>query len=277
MGLYDQPNSWQCGPFALKHGLLAYGIFAHEDMLAKAAGSTVEWGTDDGQLAETARDYGCKLLVERYRTASFTRRALRRYLAVHTPVLLCLDQWDHWVTAVGADDTHVVVLDSHYDTVVRLELWSVVLRRLGFRHRPWRWGPTLHWYDLHPLLARGEPALRLALNTDRAQRLLDAPATFRRSLDEYAQRLVPYAARNGRRSAAFALAPWLTNGGISGGGVTLPGETVERVAFAAELFDVRCDAAAARDLVRVLAAKPAEVIPMRAKAITAEEPLAVAS
>jgi hypothetical protein len=277
MGLYDQPNSWQCGPFALKHGLLAYGIFAHEDMLAKAAGSTPELGTDDRQLATTARDYGCKLLVERYRTASFARRALRRYLAVHTPVLLCLDQWDHWVTAVGADDTHVVVLDSHYDTVVRLEPWSAVLRRLGFRRRPWRWGPTLHWYDLHPLLTRGAPALRLALNTDRARRLLEAPATFRRALDEYAQRLVPYAARNGRRSGAFALAPWLTAGNIASESGTPSGETVERLAFAAELFDVRCDVAAARDLAGALAAKPAEVAPMRAKAITTEEPLAVAS
>jgi hypothetical protein len=277
MGLYDQPNSWQCGPFALKHGLLGYGIFAHEDVLAEAAGSTPELGTDERQLANTARDYGCRLLVERYRTASFAQRALRRYLAVHTPVLLCLDQWDHWVTAVGADDTHVVVLDSHYDTVVRLEPWSVVFHRLGFRRRPWRWGPTLHWYDLHPLLTRGEPALRLALNTDRARRLLEAPATFRRALDEYAQRLVPYAAHNGRRSGAFALAPWLTSGESARGGVTLPAETLERVAFAAELFDVRCDAAGARDLARSLATKPAEVVPMRAKAIAAAEPLAVAS
>jgi hypothetical protein len=276
MGLYDQPNSWQCGPFALKHGLLAYGIFAHEDLLAKVAGSTVELGTDDRQLAKTARDYGCNLLVERYRTAFAAKRALRRHLAVHIPVLLCLDQWDHWVTAVGADDTHVVVLDSHYDTVVRLEPWRGVLRRLGFRRRPWRWGPTLRWYDLHPLLTRGEPVLRLALNTNRARRLLEAPAPFRRALDEYAQRLVPYAVRNGHRSSTFSLGPWLTNGGASNGGITLPAETLERVAFTAELFDVRCDAAAAHDLTRALATKPAEA-PMRAKAIAAEERLAVAS
>lgn len=253
MGLYDQPNSWQCGPFALKHGLLAYGIFTHEDTLAATAGSTPELGTDDRQLAKTAREYGCVMSLERYRTAHFARRALMRYLGEHTPVLLCLDQWDHWVTAVGADATHVVVLDSHYDTVVRVEPWKLVLRRLGFRRKLWHRGPTVRWYDLHPLGTRGEPVLRLGLTVDRARRLLEAPSAYRRTLDEYARRLVPFAAHNGRRSGAFALAPWLRDGGPSRTDVSLSPDAVEPVAFTAELFDVRCDAAAARDLVRSLA------------------------
>jgi hypothetical protein len=253
MGFYDQPNSWQCGPFALKHGLLAYGIFAHEDAIADAAGSTEAHGTDEHQLCRVALEHGCVMQVERFRSAFTARRALTRLLTDHTPVLLCIDQWDHWVTAVGADDTHLVVLDSHYDTVVRLEPWEPYLRRIGYLHRPWRWGPRLAWYDLHPLLARGETGMRLALTPERARRLLEAPAAFRTALDDYARQLTPFAAHNGRRSGAFALAPWLeANRATLADAIS--DETLASLAFTAELFGVRADGEGVRDLARVLRA-----------------------
>lgn len=276
MGIYDQPNSWQCGPFALKHGLLAYGIFAHEDALAKAAGSTETNGTDERQLRATARGYGCTLQVERYHSAFTARRALERLLADHTPVLLCVDQWDHWVTAVGADQGHLVVLDSHYDTVVRVEPWEPYLRRLGYRHRLWNWGPAVAWYDLHPLRARGETGMRLALTPEQARRLLDAPPAFRTALDEYARQLTPFAAHNGRRSGAFALAPWFeTNRAMLAEAV--PEDTLSSLAFTAELFGVRADAEGVRDLTRVLRARAVERrVPVRAVRERDEE-LAAAS
>jgi hypothetical protein len=251
MGLYDQPNSWQCGPFALKHGLLAYGIFVHEDALACEAGSSEEHGTDDRQLMRIARNHGCVLQLERFHTALTARRALTHLLADHTPVLLCVDQWDHWVTAVGADETHVVVLDSHYDTVVRLEPWEAFMRRVGYRHRLWSWGPSVTWYDLHPLRTRGETGLRLALTTERARMLLAAPPTFRAALDDYARELLPFAARNGHRSGSFALGPWLVEGGHRHASA-LPPETLDTWAFAADLFQVRCEPDALRELVRSL-------------------------
>lgn len=257
MGLYDQPNSWQCGPFALKHGLLAYGIFAHENAIADAAGSSEALGTDERQLCDTAREYGCIMGVERYHSAFTARRALTRLLADHTPVLLCIDQWDHWVTAVGADDTHLVVLDSHYDTVVRLEPWEPYLRRIGYQHRPWKWGPRLAWYDLHPLLARGETGMRLELTPERARRLLEAPAAFRTALDEYARQLTPFAAHNGRRSGAFALAPWLEANRVTLADA-IPDETLAALAFTAELFGVRADGEGVRDLARVLRTRAVE-------------------
>lgn len=257
MGIYDQPNSWQCGPFALKHGLLAYGIFAHEDALAEAAGSTATFGTDERQLTRTAREYGCVLQLERYRSMFTARRALARLLADHTPVLLCVDQWDHWVTAVGADEAHLVVLDSHYDTVVRLEPWEPFLRRLAYRHRRWAWAPRIAWYDLHPLRTRGETGMRLALTTERARRLLEGPAAFRTSLDEYARQLTPFVAHNGRRSGAFPLGPWLE---ANRGAFTdlVPRETLECLAITADLFGVRADLEGVRDLSRVLRVRGAE-------------------
>jgi hypothetical protein len=257
MGIYDQPNSWQCGPFALKHGLLAYGIFAHEDALAIAAGSTETHGTDERQLTNTARSYGCVLQLERYHSKLTARRALARLLADHTPVLLCVDQWDHWVTAVGADETHMVVFDSHYDTVVRLEPWEPFLRRLAYRHRAWAWAPQVAWYDLHPLRTRGETGVKLALTTARARQLLDGPPAFRKSLDDFARQITPFAAHNGRRSGAFPLGPWLEANRATFADA-VPNDTLASLALTADLFGVRADAEGVSDLSRVLRIRDAE-------------------
>ncbi|MDH4043881.1 MAG: hypothetical protein OEY20_07980 [Gemmatimonadota bacterium] len=252
MGLYEQPNSWQCGPFALKHGLLAHGLFAHEDALARAAGSTEAHGTDERQLMGAARDHGCVLRLERYHTAHTARRALLRLLGDHIPVLLCVDQWDHWVTAVGADDAHVVVLDSHYDTVVRLELWDAYLRRVGYPHRLGGWGPRVAWYDLHPLLARGETGMRMALTTERARHLLATPAEIRMTLADRARQLAPFATRAGRRSGSVALGPWIAEFGAQRA-PAVSAQTLEAWAFTAEIFEVRCDTDRLPEVIRLIA------------------------
>ncbi|HEX9631615.1 MAG TPA: hypothetical protein VGA02_04040 [Gemmatimonadales bacterium] len=251
MGLYDQPNSWQCGPFALKHGLLAHGVFVHEADITKVAGTTETDGTDDRQLARAAQAFGGVLQCRRYRTAFGARRALRRLLAAQVPVLLCVDQWDHWVTAVGADAQHVAVLDSHYDTVVRLEPWGPFVRRIRYRDPRGGWLRRLPVYDLHPLAVRGETGLRLVLTPDRARRVLQAPASVRGALDDYAQRLAPFAARNGPSSGAVPLASFLADRTPD---LTAQADAaaVASFALAAEVFGIRCDPAGLRDVVRVV-------------------------
>jgi len=251
MGIYDQPNSWQCGPFALKHGLLAHGVFVHEADITKVAGTSETDGTDDRQLARAALAFGGVLQLDRYRTAFGARRALSRLLAWNTPVLLCVDQWDHWVTAVGADADHVVVMDSHYDTVVRLEPWGPFLRRIAYRDPHGTWLHRRPVYDLHPLAVRGETGLRLALTPARAARLLTAPATIRGTLDTYAQRLAPYAARNSGRSGAVSLAGWLADRQTD---LLTDAEraAVEPFALAADLFGIRCETTGLADVLRAV-------------------------
>lgn len=276
MGLYEQPNSWQCGPFALKHGLLAHGIFAHEDVLAHAAGSTEAHGTDERQLMRTARDHGCVLQFTRYHTAFTAKRALTRLLGDHTPVLLCVDQWDHWVTAVGADNANIVVLDSHYDTVVRLEPWDAYLQRVGYRHRLWGRGPRIAWYDLHPLLARGETGMRLALTTERARRLIAAPGAFRAALADHARQLAPFATRNGRQSGSVALGPWIREHAARQASA-VPAETFNAWAFTAELFEVRCDADRLRDVTRLIDGSAERPVPATSRYAKGSTAVAVAT
>jgi hypothetical protein len=251
MGIYDQPNSWQCGPFALKHGLLAHGVFVHEEDITKIAGTTESDGTDDRQLARAAKAFGGVIECRRFRTAFGARRALARLLAAQVPVLLCVDQWDHWVTAVGADAEHVAVLDSHYDTVVRLEPWEPLMRRVAYRDPHGSWLHRLPVYDLHVLAVRGETGLKLTLTPAHARRVLAAPAAVRGALDTYAQRLAPYAARNGRSSGAVALARWLADR-TPDLAAQVDAGTLASFALAAEVFGIRCQPSDLGDVVRVV-------------------------
>ena len=50
MGIYPQPNLWQCGPFALKHALVALGILRDEKDISRLAGTHWWHGTDEIQL-----------------------------------------------------------------------------------------------------------------------------------------------------------------------------------------------------------------------------------
>jgi hypothetical protein len=194
MALYGQPNSWTCGPFALKHALLALGVFAREEELARAAGSTERLGTDEPGLRRAARLHGAELRLVRETRPAPAREALSQWLGRGVPVLLCLDQWEHWVTVVTADAQQVVIFDSKYDAPLRSEPWTAMLDRLVCR-RPLlggAWTRTL--YDLNPIVPRRAPRLRLALSVDRARQLERAEnATLANRWDEYAQALLPLA------------------------------------------------------------------------------------
>jgi len=158
MGFRTQPNSWQCGPLALKHALLALGIVAEDGLLTRASGAGEE-GTDERDLARAAARYRCDLGFERLRGAAAARRALAARLRGATPVLLCVDGWSHWVAAVGMEDDTVVLLDSREDGVFVTVPWSVLASRIAYPD-----GPRRALYDLHPLLTRRpSPAARFSL------------------------------------------------------------------------------------------------------------------
>jgi hypothetical protein len=158
MGFHTQPNAWQCGPFALKHALLSLGIVADEGALTRAAGASEE-GADERDLGRAAARYRCDLGLERLRDAAAAKHALSAHLRTRTPVLLCVDQWTHWIAAAGMEDDQVVLLDSRVDGVFLTLGWSLLESRLGYRTSG---GSIL--YDLHPLAPRRpSPRARFSL------------------------------------------------------------------------------------------------------------------
>ncbi len=268
MSIYGQPNSWQCGPFALKHALITLGIFTHEDRLTELAGSTVE-GTDEIELARAAGAWGCDLLTVRRRHAWSAWRELRTLLARGAPVLLCLDQWDHWVTVVAEERDRVMVFDSHYDhPVLRIEPWAHVARRLAYRV-PRRLGfGARRLYDLHPLVSRERRPARLALTLARARQLLELEhGALARTFDRYAERLLSLEAigtvasarpldrvLEERRSTILG-----TVADVHGVNHGAPERELKRLAFVAGLYGLRLDPAHEHDAVGRLAAVIAQL------------------
>lgn len=209
MAIYAQPNSWQCGPFALKHALLAVGRFAHEEELTRLAGADASHGTDDTGLARAARAHGCKLRLVRRKDAAAARSALTTTLARGMPALLCLDHWEHWVAAVGVEGDQFVLFDSHFDQPLRVEPWDRLGRRLEYRERRWLGTRTL--YDVHPLEPRTRRRFRLGLTPPLAKRLLAAgDGRLSRDWDDLARQLLTLGAPQGPQlEFGVPLAEWI--------------------------------------------------------------------
>lgn len=209
MAIYAQPNSWQCGPFALKHALLAVGRFAHEDDLARIAGADATRGTDDIGLARAARAHGCALHMVRRSDQDAAQHVLTRILSRGVPALLCLDQWDHWVAAVGVERDRFVVFDSHFDQPLRVEPWERLGDRLAYREERWLGTRTL--YDVHPLEPRSRRRFRLALTPGLAERLLTAgDGSLSRDWDDLARELLVLGAPPGPQlEFGDSLAEWV--------------------------------------------------------------------
>lgn len=267
MGIYTQPNDWQCGPFALKHALLALGSFEHENVIARLAASDTS-GTDEVGLGRAARRLGCDLLMVRTYDADAARRALDQHLALHTPTLLCIQEWTHWVAVVHQHDGHYVAFDSREEGVLKVLPWEE-LRGLLVYHEGGAGHGAHPIYDLHPVVPRHLPWAWAEFSPHRARELLKPE---RRSIvqrwERYATGLkpvciplslqgelaLPLAELLERHRAAVAARVEHVGGGDAGALLPL----VSELAFVAEVYglEVRPDAEAlALDRVSALVAR----------------------
>lgn len=155
MGLYPQPNNWQCGPFALKHGLIMLGRIVDEKKISRIAGASWWNGADEIKLARAAKAYDCEIRLIRRKKTARAKRELLLALRKGYPALLCVDQWNHWIAVVGTDHDKFVLIDSRKAPVIQVATWPTLRRRWGFRQKD-RDDPTQTetLYDLHPVIPK---------------------------------------------------------------------------------------------------------------------------
>jgi hypothetical protein len=129
MSFYPQPYKYQCGPFALKYGLVMLGKFENEREIGKKAGSTWWYGTDEIGLAKAAKNFNCKMKYFRRETPEEAVKALSYHLKEGLPCILSVDDWEHWITVITEQKNKFIVVDSALEKVIVIYTPKQLLKR----------------------------------------------------------------------------------------------------------------------------------------------------
>lgn len=155
-----QINKYTCGPAALRHALLVYGVRVDTARLSKIAGTS--WrGTDANQITRAGATFGCSLGWDRRHTPANARETLRNYSASEIPVLVCVDRDEtpgaHWITVVHASSRTVTYLDSSRGSpIMRRQTWRAFLgRACAWYPASLPRGLATTIFDLYPLTRKG--------------------------------------------------------------------------------------------------------------------------
>lgn len=129
MSFYPQPYKYQCGPFALKYGLVMLGRFENEKEIGLRAGSTWWYGTDEIGLAKAAKSFDCKMKYFRRETPEEAIKALSGHLKTGLPCILSVDNWEHWFTVINEQQGKFIVVDSGLEKVIVIYTANQLLKR----------------------------------------------------------------------------------------------------------------------------------------------------
>ena len=147
-----QPNGYTCGPSALRHALLCYGVQRSVRWLAAACEADSD-GTNEYALHATARTLGFTTRHYKFNTSGLTQATIRWHVRHGHPMLCCVDSatdgpWQHWIAVVGAGGYGVTIADSaRPGPVVRRHTWKQFMRRLAV----WEDAHT-NRYDIYALI-----------------------------------------------------------------------------------------------------------------------------
>ncbi len=166
-GFYPQPEEWTCGPFALKHAMVSLGRAVEAGDIAQTARTHWWSGTDEIRLARAARSFDCDLVLERSSDAEAARKRLITYLRKQVPVLLCVDEWAHWITVVGVEGRRFLVIDSGQDPVLTIYTWAQLRARWMFHDTDYCKDEPPVLYDLHAIVPRSNSGVKADFSIDR--------------------------------------------------------------------------------------------------------------
>ena len=170
MGLYEQPNDWTCGPFALKHALVTLGRLADEDAISQVAAPHWWAGTDEIKLARAARHFDCEMPFVRRTDPDRAYSTIVRYINMRLPVIICVDDWGHWITVVRHEHERFVVIDSKQEPVLKVLSWPQLRNRWRYEDYD-DYDNPVGLYDLHPLKPRFRVSVKAQFSVARAQYL----------------------------------------------------------------------------------------------------------
>lgn len=187
MSFYPQPYKYQCGPFALKYALVMLGRFENEREIAKRAGSTWWYGTDEIGLAKAAKTYECKMKYFRRETPDEAIKALSSHLKAGFPCILSVDSWEHWVTVINEQQGKFIVVDSALDKVIVIysarqltKRWKYIDDETGYTS-----------YDGYALSSKFKPRTKARFSLEKARYVMrDSNRVLAEKWDTYFNDLI---------------------------------------------------------------------------------------
>jgi hypothetical protein len=165
MSFYPQPYKYQCGPFALKYGLVMLGRFENEKEIGKRAGSTWWYGTDEIGLAKAAKSFECKMKYFRRETPEEAIKALTNHLRMGLPCILSVDNWEHWFTVINEQQGKFIVVDSGLDKVIVIYSAHQLIKR-------WKYvddESDFVSYDGYALTSKIKPVTKASFSLEKAR------------------------------------------------------------------------------------------------------------
>jgi hypothetical protein len=165
MSFYPQPYKYQCGPFALKYGLVMLGRFENEREIGKRAGSTWWYGTDEIGLAKAAKSFECKMKYFRRETPDEAIKALTDHLKLGLPCILSVDNWEHWFTVINEQQGKFIVVDSGLDKVIVIYSSHQLLKRWKYIDEE----SNFKSYDGYALTSKFKPVTKANFSLEKAR------------------------------------------------------------------------------------------------------------
>lgn len=105
-----QMRAWSCGPASLVNACRALGFRVAEGRIRALAGTT-EDGTEEDGLISAARELRLTATPHHGADQAAAWAFVRSNVMDGRPCLICIDQWNHWVTVIGIVGDRVLVFD----------------------------------------------------------------------------------------------------------------------------------------------------------------------
>lgn len=131
-----QQNDYYCGPAALQNALKVLRRHVTQDRIAELAGTTEDEGTDEEGLtrAAVALGFGVDPIEASKPMKAWGHLGYSLFVGGR-PVILCVDRWSHWVTAIGICGSHVLLAEPGNYGWAKKENGILVVNRDRFLRR----------------------------------------------------------------------------------------------------------------------------------------------
>lgn len=129
-------KGWTCGPASVKNALMAFGTNVSEPSIRRVANTIKKEGTDEKGIIAAIRHYGFSATEWRSNKKNISWKWLHEQLQSGKVVIMCFDNWDHWVVALGSvGNTGVTIFDPSNYVYNKKENGTYVLNKKNLIYR----------------------------------------------------------------------------------------------------------------------------------------------